>query len=104
MVHPFRLSRADLRAARGKIVADPLAPDSPASLSGINPNLYTAAIGPFRVPGDRSWRAPNAGGFTLRLFSSSDERQVAALELRITDVVACANDSPVELTAMESPT
>ena len=60
-------------AARGATVPDVLPePGAPfrVLLTGINPGLYTAAIGRhFGRPGNRFWPALFGGGFTPRLFS-----------------------------------
>jgi TDG/mug DNA glycosylase family protein len=55
---------------------------------GINPGLYTAAVGHhFARPGNRFWPALHAGGFTDRLLSPFDEREVLKSGYGITNVV-----------------
>jgi len=69
---------------------------------GINPGLYTAAIGHhFGRPGNRFWPALHAGGFTPRVFSPYDERDLLPLGYGITNVVARATATADELTAVE---
>jgi len=69
---------------------------------GINPGLYTAAIGHhFGRPGNRFWPALHAGGFTPRVFSPYDERDLLPLGYGITNVVARATATADELTAAE---
>jgi double-stranded uracil-DNA glycosylase len=69
---------------------------------GINPGLYTAAIGHhFGRPGNRFWPALHAGGFTPRLFSPYEERELLPLGYGITNVVARATASADELTHAE---
>jgi TDG/mug DNA glycosylase family protein len=59
-----RPSRAELLAARGKTVPDVIAVGLAVLFVGINPGLYTAAIGHhFGRPGNRFWPALHAGGF-----------------------------------------
>ena len=55
---------------------------------GINPGLYTAAVGHhFARPGNRFWPALHAGGFTERLLSPFDERELLKSGYGITNVV-----------------
>jgi TDG/mug DNA glycosylase family protein len=69
---------------------------------GINPGLYTAAIGHhFGRPGNRFWPALHAGGLTPRLFSPYDERELLPLGYGITNVVARATAAADELTPAE---
>ena len=56
---------------------------------GINPGLYTAAVGHhFARPGNRFWPALHAGGFTERLLSPFDERELLKSGYGITNVVS----------------
>jgi TDG/mug DNA glycosylase family protein len=69
---------------------------------GINPGLYTAAIGHhFGRPGNRFWPALHAAGFTPRLFSPYEEREILPLGYGITNVVARATATADELTPAE---
>jgi TDG/mug DNA glycosylase family protein len=98
----FRPSRADLVAAAGKTVFDVIAPDLDVLFVGINPGLYTAAIGHhFGRPGNRFWPALHASGFTPRLLSPFEERELLALKLGITNIVARATARADELTIDE---
>lgn len=55
---------------------------------GINPGLYTAAVGHhFARPGNRFWPALFAAGFTKRLVSPFDERELLQSGYGITNVV-----------------
>jgi len=102
LASPLRPSRAELLAAGGKTVPDVIAPDLAVLLVGINPGLYTAAIGHhFGRPGNRFWPALHAGGFTPRLFSPYEERMLLPLGYGITNVVARATASADELTPGE---
>jgi double-stranded uracil-DNA glycosylase len=99
---PLRPSRAELLAARGKTLADVIAPGLAVLFVGINPGLYTAAIGHhFGRPGNRFWPALHAGGFTPRLFSPYEERALLPIGYGITNVVARATASADELTPAE---
>ena len=94
-----RPTKQQLLAARDKTVPDVIAPDLKVLFCGINPGLYTAAVGHhFARPGNRFWPALFAAGFTDRLLSPSEERELLALGLGITNVVDRATASADELT------
>ena len=102
MTQPFRPTRADLAAAAGKTVPDVIAPALDVLFVGINPGLYTAAIGHhFGRPGNRFWPALHAAGFTPRLLSPFEERQLLDLKLGVTNVVARASARADELSDAE---
>ena len=66
-----------------------IAPDLRVLFSGINPGLYTAAVGHhFARPGNRFWPALHASGFTNRLLSPFDERELLKSGYGITNVVS----------------
>ena len=84
----WRPTRAQLLAAASKTVSDLIAPNLKVLFCGINPGLYTAAIGHhFGRPGNRFWPALFAAGFTPRLFSPFEERELLPLGYGITNVV-----------------
>src|SRR4249920_3013096 len=94
-----RPSRAELLAARGKTVPDVIAVGLAVLFVGINPGLYTAAIGHhFGRPGNRFWPALYAGGFTPRLFSPFESDRLLDLKFGITNVVDRATARADELT------
>ncbi|QDU21157.1 G/U mismatch-specific DNA glycosylase [Urbifossiella limnaea] len=93
-----RPTRADLLAAAGKTVPDVTAPGLKVLFCGINPGLYTAAIGHhFGRPGNRFWPTLHAAGFTPRLFDPSEEQQLLPLGYGITNVVSRATAAADEL-------
>jgi TDG/mug DNA glycosylase family protein len=86
---PWKPTKAQLLAATDKTVADVIAPDLRVLFSGINPGLYTAAVGHhFARPGNRFWPALHASGFTARLLSPFDERELLKNGYGITNVVS----------------
>lgn len=92
-------TKADLLAAAGKTVPDVSAPGLKVLFCGINPGLYTAAIGHhFGRPGNRFWPTLHAAGFTPRLFDPSEERELLPLGYGITNVVERATATADELT------
>ncbi len=81
-------TRADLEAARGKGVRDVTASRLRVLFVGINPGLYTAAIGHhFGRPGNRFWKALARAGLTPRELSPYEERELLALGLGVTNLV-----------------
>ncbi|HSU68066.1 MAG TPA: mismatch-specific DNA-glycosylase, partial [Tepidisphaeraceae bacterium] len=84
----FKPTRAQVEAARDKTLPDVIAPGLKVLFSGINPGLYTAAVGHhFARPGNRFWPALFAGGFTPRIFQPSEQGGLPALGWGITNVV-----------------
>ncbi|MGA2584554.1 MAG: G/U mismatch-specific DNA glycosylase [Tepidisphaeraceae bacterium] len=99
MPTPWKPTKAQLLAARKKIVPDLIAKNLIVLFAGINPGLYTAAIGHhFGRPGNRFWPALHAGGFTPRLFSPFEESLLLDLGLGITNIVERATARADELT------
>lgn len=97
-----RPTRAELEAAKDLVVPDLIAPNLRVLFCGINPGLYTAAIGHhFGRPGNRFWPALFAAGFTDRLLSPYDERELLARGYGITNVVPRATARADELTTEE---
>src|SRR2546429_3874389 len=95
---PPRPTRADLLAAVDKTVRDVIAPDLAVLFCGINPGLYSAAVGHhFARPGNRFWPTLHAAGFTERLLSPFEERALVGLGYGITNVVARATGAADEL-------
>lgn len=96
---PWKPTKQQLIEAAGKTVADVIAPHLRVLFCGINPGLYTAAVGHhFARPGNRFWPALHQSGFTDRLLSPFEERELLNSGLGITNVVAHATASAAELT------
>ncbi|MGC3969419.1 MAG: mismatch-specific DNA-glycosylase [Pirellulales bacterium] len=99
LITPWKPTKAQLLAAYEKRVPDLLADNLIVLFAGINPGLYTAAIGRhFGRPGNRFWPALYDGGFTPRLFSPFESDLLLDLNLGITNVVARATARADELT------
>lgn len=93
-----RPTREELAAAVGKTLPDVIAPDLFVLFCGINPGLYTAAVGHhFARPGNRFWPALYASGFTNRLLSPFEEQELLDYGLGITNIVSRATASAAEL-------
>jgi len=101
-VAPPKPSKADLAAAVHKVVPDLVAPGLTVLFCGINPGLYTAAIGHhFGRPGNRFWPALYGAGFTPRLFAPWEEADLLPLGYGITNMVARTTATAAELSADE---
>jgi len=88
LAKPWRPTKQQLRAAEGKTVRDVIASHLRVLFCGINPGLYTAAVGHhFARPGNRFWPALYAAGFTDSLVSPFDERELLKSGYGITNVV-----------------
>ena len=99
---PWKPTPAQLREAVNKTVPDLIAPGLKVLFVGINPGLYTAAIGHhFGRPGNRFWPALHGAGFTPRLVSPFDERELLGMGLGITNLVPRATARADELTNEE---
>jgi double-stranded uracil-DNA glycosylase len=102
LIRPWRPTREQLSAARAKTVPDLIAPSLKVLFCGINPGLYSAAVGHhFARPGNRFWPTLHAAGFTERLLSPFEERELLQKGYGITNVVARATGSADELSTEE---
>jgi TDG/mug DNA glycosylase family protein len=102
MEEPWRPTKAQLEAARGRTLADVLAPGLDMLFCGINPSVYSAAVGHhFARPGNRFWPSLHAGGFTERLLSPFEDRSLLEIHLGLTNFVARATPGADELTDAE---
>src|SRR3974377_2223943 len=99
---PWKPTKAQLLAAHNKLVPDLVAKNLIVLFAGINPGLYTAAIGHhFGRPGNRFWPPLPGGGSTPRLFSPFEESLLLDLKFGITNVVERATARADELTDHE---
>ena len=97
-----RPTKNELLNANGKTVADVIGVDLQILFCGINPGLYSAAVGHhFARPGNRFWPALFASGFTDRLLSPFEERDLLKLGYGITNIIARATASAAELDKAE---
>lgn len=97
-----RPSAEQLRAAAGGQVADLIGADLRVLFCGINPSLYSAAVGHhFARPGNRFWPTLHASGFTPRRLEAAEESELLGLGLGITNLVERATASAAELSADE---
>jgi TDG/mug DNA glycosylase family protein len=96
---------AQLRAAAAKTVPDVIARDLKLLFCGINPGLYSAAVGHhFARPGNRFWPTLHAAGFTDRLLSPFEDRELLDRSCGITNIVDRATAAADELSLAELTT
>jgi double-stranded uracil-DNA glycosylase len=102
MSKPWKPTREQILAAADKTIPDVIARDLNVLFCGINPGLYTAAVGHhFARPGNRFWKALRDGGFTEALLSPFDERELLQSGYGITNVAARATATADLLTKQE---
>ena len=98
MSAPWRPTREQLAAAEGRTIRDVVAPGLRVLFCGINPGLYSGAVGHhFARPGNRFWPALHLSGLTGRLLSPFEEAELLDLGLGITNVVARTTASAAQL-------
>ncbi len=92
----------EIRAAIGKTVPDIIAPNLHVLFCGINPSLYSAAVGHhFARPGNRFWRSLHAAGFTERLLAPFEDSDLVQFGYGLTNIVDRATARADELDAEE---
>lgn len=95
----YRPTPEEIRQASDKKVPDIIAPGLLVLFCGINPGLYSAAVGHhFARPGNRFWRALFDSAFTGRLFAPSEGAALLKQHIGITNLVARATTSADDLT------
>ena len=95
---PWRPTREQLAAAAGTTVPDLIAAGLRVLFCGINPGLYSGAVGHhFARPGNRFWRVLHESGLTGRLISPFEERELLRLGIGVTNLVERATATAAEL-------
>jgi TDG/mug DNA glycosylase family protein len=86
-----RPTRGQIEAAQGKRVPDVIARGLNIIFCGINPGLYSGAVGHhFARPGNRFWKALHMSGLTPRRLEPREERDLLEYGCGITNLVARA--------------
>ena len=81
---------------------DVIGPELRVLFVGINPSLYSAAIGHhFARPGNRFWPTLHGAGWTPRLYLPEEDGGLVTLGIGITNIVSRATARADELTADE---
>jgi len=95
-------TKAELLAAHGKSVHDIIAPRLKVLFVGINPGLYSGAVGHhFARPGNRFWPALHKAGFTEPRLSPVEERELLKRGYGITNLVDFSTAAADELDAQD---
>lgn len=98
----IRPTAQQLAAAHGATIPDVLAPDLRVLFCGINPGLWSAAVGKhFARPGNRFWPALHASGFTPRLLGPWEQERLLRFGLGLTNVASRATARADELEPQE---
>src|SRR5438046_10311340 len=91
-------TRKDLEAARDRWVPDVLGPGLELVFVGINPGLFSAAVGHhFARPGNRFWKAIHLAGITDHVWSPLDDGSLPGIGIGITNIVGSPTDTAAEL-------
>jgi TDG/mug DNA glycosylase family protein len=97
-VDPKKPTKEELLAAYGKRVPDVIGPRLKTLFVGINPGLYSGAVGHhFARPGNRFWPTLHKAGFTTRLLAPFEERELLKYGYGITNIVNYATAGADEL-------
>src|SRR5262245_49442070 len=98
MSTPWKPTPAQIAAAHGRSVPDLLAPGLRVLFCGINPSVYSAAVGHhFARPGNRFWPTLFAAGFTERLLSPFEDADMPRRGYGLTNLVREATARADEL-------
>ncbi len=99
---PHKPTQAELKAALHKLVPDIIAPNLRVLFCGINPGVYSAAVGHhFARPGNRFWPALHAGGFTDHLLTPDEDHNLLESGYGLTNLVERTTASAKELSNSE---
>ncbi len=91
-----------LEAARDGLLPDVLADDLDVLFVGINPSLYSAAVGHhFARPGNRFWPALHQSGMTPRPLHASEDHRLPQWGGGLTNLAARPTAKASELSASE---
>ena len=98
----WKPTKAQLLAAYGKRLSDVIAPRLEVLFVGINPGLYSGAVGHhFARPGNRFWPVLHKAGFTERQLSPFEERELLKHGYGITNIVRHSTAAASELSRAE---
>jgi len=97
-VSPRRPTPDELAAAAGREVPDLVAPRLDVLFCGINPGLWSAAVGHhFARPGNRFWKVLQGAGFTDELLAPEEEGRLLEAGIGVTNLVARSTATAAEL-------
>jgi TDG/mug DNA glycosylase family protein len=97
-----RPTRTDVLVGAGRRLPDIIAPNLKILFCGINPGLYSAAVGHhFARPGNRFWGALHAAGFTERILVPAEDRILLESGYGLTNIVPRATARASEIAPHE---
>ena len=101
-MNTWRPSPKELRAARDKTIPDVITGGLDVIFCGINPSLYSAAVGHhFARPGNRFWPTLHGAAYTDRLLSPFEDRLLLDFGCGLTNMAARATARADELSVDE---
>jgi TDG/mug DNA glycosylase family protein len=99
---PRRPTREEVAASAGRTVPDVTAQHLDVLFVGINPGLYSGAVGHhFARPGNRFWKTLAGAGFTPRLLGPFEEGVLLEYGIGITNLVQRATAGADEISVEE---
>jgi TDG/mug DNA glycosylase family protein len=102
LIKLWKPTKAQLLAAYGKRIPDVIAPRLKVLFVGINPGLYSGAVGHhFARPGNRFWPVLHKAGFTERQLSPFEEPELLKHGYGITNIVKKSTAMASELGRVE---
>ena len=102
MAPSARPTKADLDAAAGRTIPDVIAEVLDILFVGINPGLWSGATGfHFARPGNRFWKAIAEAGLVDRVLDPSEQHELLAHGIGITNLVPRTTAAAAELTTEE---
>jgi TDG/mug DNA glycosylase family protein len=97
-----RPAKQELAAAAGKRIPDVIAPGLRVLFCGINPGLYSGAVGHhFARPGNRFWKVLHRAGFTDRELSPFEDQALLDVGVGVTNLVSRTTATAAELDPAE---
>ena len=101
-MQPPRPTPEQLAAAASAVLPDVIAPGLKVLFCGINPGLYSGAVGHhFARPGNRFWPALRRAGFTDRLLSPAEDHLLPQYGCGVTNMVPLTTAAAAELSDEE---
>lgn len=98
----YKPTKEEILKAEGKTVPDVIARDLRVLFCGINPGLYSGAVGHhFARPGNRFWPTLHAAEFTNRLLSPFEEDELLSDGYGVTNFVERATARADQLSVEE---
>jgi TDG/mug DNA glycosylase family protein len=99
---PWRPTREQIAQAEGRTVPDVIRSGLDVVFVGINPGLYSGAVGHhFARPGNRFWKALHGAGFTPRVLSPFEEKELLRFGVGVTNLVERATRGAEQLDGSE---